>query len=136
MPVISSLLTINTPFHSYIAMVRKPLRLLKAHQYIPSHIDVPESFLSYLNEPPPPFDLLSSKDVSHNIPFMNIQLAVLRHYLQWRLEMKPDELDSVMKTYNRLKHRSFRLVEKSLKVLEDELGFSKEKVYYYYYYYY
>jgi hypothetical protein len=114
-------------FHSYITIVRKPVRLLKAHQYIASHIDVAESLLSCLKEPPPAFDALSLKDVS-DMSFMDIQLAVLRHYLCWRLEMKPDELDFIMKTYCRLKHRSFRLVEKSLKILEEVLGFSKEKV--------
>ncbi|XP_021929431.1 transcription termination factor 5, mitochondrial [Zootermopsis nevadensis] len=114
--------------NSYITIVRKPLRLLKVHQYIPSHIDVPENFLSYLKEPPPSFDPLHSKGVSHDTSFMDIQMAVLSHYLCWRLEMKPDELDSLMKTYSRLKHKSFRLIEKSLKVLEEELGFSKEKI--------
>jgi hypothetical protein len=102
--------------------------LLKAYQYIPSDIDVPKSFLSYLNEPPPPFESLSSNDDWNNRSFVDVQLAVLRHYLQWRLEMQPHELDSIIKTYCRLKHRSFRLIEKSLKILEEEVGFSKEKV--------
>ena len=42
--------------------------------------------------------------------------------------MRPDELDLIIKTYCRLKHRSFRLIEKSLKILEEDIGFSKEKV--------
>lgn len=115
-------------FCSYFTLVRKPVRLLKAYQYIPSDIDVPKSFLSYLNEPPPPFESLSSNDDWNNRSFVDVQLAVLRHYLQWRLEMQPHELDSIIKTYCRLKHRSFRLIEKSLKILEEEVGFSKEKI--------
>lgn len=115
-------------FFSFVSIVRKPLRLLKAYQCIPSHTDVPESFLSYLNVPPPPYDHLGSKDASHDSSFIDVQLAVLKHYICWRLEMQPEEFDSIMKTYCRLKHRSFRLVEKSLKILEEKLGFSKEKV--------
>lgn len=115
-------------FCSYVTLVRKPVRLLKAYQYIPPDTDVPTSFLSYLSEPPPPFDSLSSNDDWNNRSFVDVQLAVLRHYLQWRLEMQPDELDSIIKTYCRLKHRSFRLIEKSLKILEEDIGFSKEKV--------
>jgi len=115
-------------FCSYVTLVRKPVRLLKAYQYIPPDIDVPTSFLSYLSEPPPPFDSLTSNDDWNNRSFVDVQLAVLRHYLQWRLEMRPDELDLIIKTYCRLKHRSFRLIEKSLKILEEDIGFSKEKV--------
>jgi hypothetical protein len=81
-----------------------------------------------MNEHPPPFDPLSSKDALDNTSFMDIQLAVLRHYLRWRLEMQSAEVDVLMKKYCRLKHRSFRLVEESLKILEEKLGFSKEKV--------
>jgi hypothetical protein len=115
-------------FCSYVTLVRKPVRLLKAYQYIPSDIDVPASFLSSLREPPPPFDSLSSNDDWNDRSFVDVQLAVLRHYLQWRLEMQPDELDSLVKTYCRLKHRSFRLVEKSLKILEEDIGFTKKRV--------
>lgn len=115
-------------FCSYVTLVRKPVRLLKAYQYIPSDIDVPTSFLSYLNEPPPPFVSRNSNDEWNNRSFVDVQLAVLRHYLQWRLEMQPDEMDSIIKTYSRLKHRSFRLIEKTLKILEEDIGFSKEKV--------
>lgn len=115
-------------YYRYITIVRKPLRLLKAYQCIPSEFDLPQSFLSYLNEPPPPFNPLSSRETLDNKSFMDIQLAVLRHYLCWRLEMQSAELDVLMKTYSRLKNRSFRLVEESLKILEEKLGFSKEKV--------
>lgn len=123
-------------YYRYIIIVRKPLRLLKAYQYIPSQFDIPQSFLSYLNEPPPPFNSLSSKDALDNKSFMDIQLAVLRHYLCWRLEMRSAELDVLMKMYSRLKNRSFRLVEESLKILEEKLGFSKEKVNCFCYHYY
>jgi len=115
-------------FCSYVTLVRKPVRLLKAYQYIPSDTDVPTSFLSCLSKPPPPFDSLSSNNDWNNRSFVDVQLAVLRHYLQWRLEMQPNELDSIIKTYCRLKHRSFRLIEKSLKILEEDIGFTKEKV--------
>jgi hypothetical protein len=101
--------------------------LLRAYQHIPSHIDVPQSFLSYLNEPPP-YNPHRSKDAWDDKSFIDIQLAVLRHYLCWRLEMQTAEVDTLMKTYRRLKNRSFRLIEESLKILEETLGFSKEKV--------
>jgi hypothetical protein len=114
-------------YYSYITIVRKPLRLLRAYQHIPSHIDVPQSFLSYLNEPPP-YNPLSSNDPLDDKSFMDVQLAVLRHYLCWRLEMQSAEMDTLMKTYSRIKNRSFRLIEESLKILEETLGFSKEKV--------
>jgi hypothetical protein len=81
-----------------------------------------------LSKPPLPFDSLSPNDDWNNRSFVDVQLAVLRHYLQWRLEMQPDELDSIIKTYCRLKHKSFRLIEKSLKILEEDIGFSKERV--------
>ena len=42
--------------------------------------------------------------------------------------MQPDKLDLMIKTYSRLKHRSFRLIEKTLKILEEDIGFSKERV--------
>jgi hypothetical protein len=42
--------------------------------------------------------------------------------------MQSAEVDTLMKTYTRLKNRSFRLIEQSLKILEETLGFSKEKV--------
>ncbi|PNF22607.1 hypothetical protein B7P43_G10864 [Cryptotermes secundus] len=111
----------------YITITRKPLRLLKAYQYIPSQFDIPQSFLSYLNEPPPPFNPISG-DALDDKSFVDIQVAVLRHYLCWRLEMQSAELDVLMKTYSRLKNRSFRLVEESLKILEEKIGFSKEKI--------
>lgn len=116
-------------YYRYITIARKPLRLLKAYQYIPSQFDIPQSFLSYLNEPPPPFNPISG-DALDDKSFVDIQVAVLRHYLCWRLEMQSAELDVLMKTYSRLKNRSFRLVEESLKILEEKIGFSKEKVNY------
>ncbi|XP_069687650.1 transcription termination factor 5, mitochondrial isoform X2 [Periplaneta americana] len=113
---------------SYITVVHKPIRLLKLHRYIPSDVNIIENFLSHLKQRPPPFEPLSPEEESEETAFLDVQLAVLRHYLCWRLELTPKEVAELMKTYSRLKHRSFRLIERALKILEEKVGFSKDKI--------
>ncbi|XP_067014472.2 transcription termination factor 5, mitochondrial [Anabrus simplex] len=114
---------------SYFQIIKKRISLLKAHKLISAETDVLESFLSYL-EPIPAHISPISHDAfkTDSTMFRNVYDAVLRHYLMWRLEIGPEELNRICRTHARIKHRSLRHLRRTLQILEEDLGFTKEKI--------
>ncbi|XP_063231886.1 transcription termination factor 5, mitochondrial [Bacillus rossius redtenbacheri] len=108
---------------SYLVLARMRVTLLKAYGLIPPHVDVASSMLSHLGDGPGP---LASP--GEDATLAATQVAVLRHYLAWRLALAPHELERVMRTYTRVRNKSLRLISRTLAVLQDELGFSRDKI--------
>lgn len=97
---------------------------MEAHGYIPQDADIIGSLLSHVEECPhvsPP---------SYNISKMNTLATmsdfVLKYYLCWRLDLDNKRLDQ--KVLNNFRCKSFRIMSKTFKLLENEIGFSKEDV--------
>ncbi|CAG2063661.1 unnamed protein product [Timema podura] len=106
---------------NYQMVVKKRVSLLKAHGYIPTNVDPVASVQSYLGD-------LKPSPIPSGDSFLEAHKAALRQYLMWRLEMSPEEIDGVFKTYIRIKHKSVRLIRRSLDILEHDIGLTKEKV--------
>nr|CAD7595954.1 unnamed protein product [Timema genevievae] len=105
---------------NYQMVVKKRVSLLKAHGYIPTNVDPVASVQSYLGD-------LKPSPIPSGDSFLEAHKAALRQYLMWRLEMSPEEIDGVFKTYIRIKHKSVRLIRRSLDILEHDIGLTKEK---------
>lgn len=43
--------------------------------------------------------------------------------------MTPEEVEKTTKIYLRLRHKSFRLIQDTLNILENDIGFTREKVF-------
>nr|CAD7431291.1 unnamed protein product [Timema monikensis] len=106
---------------NYQMVVKKRVSLLKAHGYIPTNVDPVASVQSYLGE-------LKPSPIPSGDSFLEAHKAALRQYLMWRLEMSPEEIDRVLKTYLRIRHKSVRLIRRSLDILEHDIGLTKEKI--------
>ncbi|PSN47741.1 Transcription termination factor 5 [Blattella germanica] len=109
---------------SYFMMWKKSVRLLKAYNYIPEDTKVCENFFTFLKNPPPPLDFQSSDD--HD--FLEEYLPALNHFLCWRLEVSQKELDRILQIYPRMRNRSFRLMDKTIEVLQEKVDFSIDKI--------
>nr|CAD7264166.1 unnamed protein product [Timema shepardi] len=106
---------------NYQMVVKKRVSLLKAHGYIPTNVDPVASVQSYLGE-------LKPSPIPSGDSFLEAHKAALKQYLMWRLEMSPEEIDRVLKTYLRIRHKSVRLIRRSLDILEHDIGLTKEKI--------
>lgn len=109
----------------FTSFTNKNRNILEAHGYIPQDADIIGSLLSHVEECPhvsPP---------SYNISKMNTLATmsdfVLKYYLCWRLDLDNKRLDK--KALNNFRCKSFRIMSKTFKLLENEIGFSKEDIF-------
>lgn len=57
-----------------------------------------------------------------------IHRKIVYHYLCWRLQATPEQMDRIMAIYFRIRNKSVALMAQSIDMLINELGFKKEKV--------
>ncbi|XP_049852916.1 transcription termination factor 5, mitochondrial isoform X2 [Schistocerca gregaria] len=112
---------------NFIPLVRKRAALFKAYGYIPYETDIAQSFLSHTESPPPDIEPFVCTAPMEKATFADLHNSVLRYYLSWRLQIDQDRITKMMNTYKRFKYKSLRLMVRTLKILEDDLGFSREK---------
>ncbi|XP_044730263.1 transcription termination factor 5, mitochondrial [Chrysoperla carnea] len=111
----------------YLVTVKKRVSLLKSHGLLPADANVPENIYSYIEKPPKTAPMLPILDEKKSL--YEVYMSVREHYLTWRLEFpNRDSYLSILNTYCRLKHKSFRSVEETIKILENDLGFTKERI--------
>ncbi|XP_049774862.1 transcription termination factor 5, mitochondrial [Schistocerca cancellata] len=113
---------------NFIPLVRKRAALFKAYGYIPYETDIAQSFLSHTESPPPDIEPYVCTAPIEKAAFADLHNSVLRYYLSWRLQIDQDRITKMMNTYKRFKYKSLRLMVRTLKILEDDLGFSREKI--------
>lgn len=113
---------------NFIPLVRKRASLFKAYGYVSNETDISQSFLSHTETPPPDVDPYVCTIPGEKAAFVDIHNSVLRYYLSWRLQTDQDRINKIMNTYKRFKYKSLRLIGHTLKILEDDLGFSHEKI--------
>jgi len=79
------------------------------------------SFIKFPKELYPTYcnDLLSWNEVQNNI----FQL-----YVNWKIKMDLENVKHVQKVYHRLMNKSFRLMERSIDIMFQQLDFNEEKV--------
>lgn len=99
---------------------------MKAENYINDDINVQNHILSFINFPKELYPTNYSDLLSWN----QIQNNVFKLYVNWRIKMDLENLEHAKTIYLRLSNKSFRLVERSIDIMMQQLDFSEERVIY------
>lgn len=121
---------VNMVFYNCILFLRykwiskRSIISLKEDHYIHKDVDVQHNILSFIEFP----SQLYSKKCDDLLPWNVAVGNMFKLYIEWKIKMDLNNFKSVQSIYHRLQNKSFRLVEKSIDILLNELNFSEEKV--------
>lgn len=62
------------------------------------------------------------------LPWNEVQNNIFKLYVNWKIKMDLENVKHVQKVYHRLTNKSFRLVERSIDIMFQQLDFNEEKV--------
>lgn len=110
----------------YKNISKRSIVSLKYEQYIYNDVDVQHHILSFLQFP----KKLYPKKCDESLAWGEVVENTFRLYVGWKIKMDFQNLNQAQTVYHRLKNKSFRLMEKSIDILLQELQFSEEKVNY------
>lgn len=96
---------------------------LKAHRFIDHSRNFAESLVEFLDVP-----VKLSKELNDAISPKVTRKTIIELYLINKLGMKHQEVMALWKTYPNLANRSLQSIVDVLQVLENEVGFTKEKI--------
>ncbi|TDG51937.1 hypothetical protein AWZ03_001607 [Drosophila navojoa] len=111
----------------YVTVINKPIDMLKAHNYIPYDVNVPERLKKcfttvQLNN----FNIQEHLDES--VPLKTLRQNVLNAYLRERLQMEDADLQKLWRVYGRVRHKSFRSVQDIVELLTSVFKFPAERL--------
>lgn len=108
----------------YKHLSKKSIELLKKENYIPKDIDVQHNILSFINYPKE----LYPKDCDDSLTWNQIQRNVFQLFVGWKINMDLDRVTYAQTVYHRLSNKSFRLMDRAIDILLNEIHFSEERV--------
>ncbi|XP_026466499.1 transcription termination factor 5, mitochondrial-like isoform X2 [Ctenocephalides felis] len=114
----------TTHLRSFLSLGRRPISLLKAYRFIDDDLVVHEHLLKSLDSE---FKFTTNENIDDSYCLNTIRQIILHEYLKWYLQISDAETNYLFKTYSRIKNKSFQIMRKSLKQL-DEIGLTKEKI--------
>lgn len=101
--------------------MNKSVKILKNLHYIPFDLNVPENLAGYLNIEPP-------TDLAADTPLKVIRQMLLNVCLRRDVGMNDKDLRKLWKVYHSMRHKSYQSIYGMIKVLQNELHFSNERI--------
>lgn len=105
----------------YIVIMNKSVKILKNLYYIPFDLNVSEHLASYLNVEPPTV-------LPADTPMKLLRQMVLNVCLSRDVGMTEKDLRKLWKVYHSLRHKSYQSIFRMIKLLQNELHFSNERI--------
>ncbi|KRT82237.1 hypothetical protein AMK59_3102 [Oryctes borbonicus] len=105
--------------------MRRNIGSLKLMNLIPPEVNVPQMLASHLHPKPTDFDVSGFTD---NDILSQVHGAIMKRYLQWRLEATSDEIETFFRIYSyNMRHKSLRWFCENIEIAID-LGFTPRKL--------
>lgn len=108
----------------YITVVNKDVSFLRSQSYFPDDCDVQKCLVAGFDDIHVPI----SEDFNESKPLKVLRQEVLNKYLSIKLKMTKQQIEKMWASYSRVKHRSFRSVQKMIKILTNDLNFSRDRI--------
>jgi len=105
-------------------MSKMSIAKLKAENYISNDINVQNYMLSFIKFPQELYPTYSDD----SLPWNEVQNNVLKLYVTWKIQMDVEDFKRAQIIYHRLSNKSFRLMEKSIDIMLNQLHFTEDKV--------
>lgn len=105
----------------YIVIMNKRVKVLKNLNYIPFELNVPEHLASYINVELP--TVLPAES-----PLKQMRQMILNVCLRRDIGMNDKDLRKLWKVYHSLRHKSYQSIYRMIKLLQNELNFSNERI--------
>lgn len=121
--IIKSKIDMNLLF-KYITVVNKDVSFLRSNSYLPDGCDVQKNLVDCFHD----IHLPISEDFKENMPLKVVRQDILNKYLSIKLKMSKQENEKMWTSYSRVKHKSFRSVQKMLNILINDLKFSRDRI--------
>lgn len=109
--------------YRFVAVINRDITWLKAFNYIERSANVPQSIIQRLDVP-----VVLEKEISESTSLSAARETIMNLYLKQRLGMTNQELLKMWKIYSRLRHKSFESIVKVLDLLQNQLGFTPERI--------
>ncbi|KAL5273809.1 hypothetical protein ACFFRR_000517 [Megaselia abdita] len=107
----------------YITVVNKNVSFLMSNGYFPDDFDVQQKLCDCFED-----IHVTPSDLTGNMPLKALRQEVLNKYLSIKLKMTKKENEKMWTSYSRVKHKSFRSVQKMMNILINDLNFSNERI--------
>lgn len=105
--------------------MNRKISLLKDYNYIKRDSNVPEHLLSFLDIP-----VKLTTELMDNMPLSETRKKIIATYLKTKLEMSAEEDTKLWKIYGSgLKNRNLESIVKVINILENQLEFSKNRIF-------
>lgn len=106
----------------FVSIMNKNVIVLKAYKYIGKDQNIAHALAARLDMP------VTLKPISETKTLKDTRKIVISEYLKERLQMTDEDLVKLWKNYPRLNHKSLDSIVEVLRLLEDQIGFTKEKI--------
>ncbi|CRK98188.1 CLUMA_CG011553, isoform A [Clunio marinus] len=110
-------------FHRFLVIMKKEINRLKAFNYIPQKKNVVEDMLKHLDVP-----ITFKEKVNEEMSLQEIRKKIINLYLARKLQMTEEDITKTFHIYQRLKHRSLDSIVRIIDVMENKLGYQREKI--------
>ncbi|XP_044752077.1 transcription termination factor 5, mitochondrial [Coccinella septempunctata] len=110
----------------YLSIYRKKVVELKLCNYIPSEVNVAESFSKYF-DPKPDDGVININQFSDDDRWKDVHTALLKLYLGWRLQATEEEIEKLFRIHSIVKNKSIRLLCENIK-LALQVGLSLKRI--------
>lgn len=105
----------------YIVIMNKSVKILKNLYYIPNDLNVHEHLASY-------FNVEIQTELPDKTPIKLLRRMVLNECLRREVGMSDKDLRKIWKVYHSLRHKSYQSIYRMIKLLQNELNFSNERI--------
>lgn len=110
----------------YVAVMNRNVATLKSLGLIPYNLNVVEKLQTTFTDIE--LKLQTNYACNESLSLKVLRQHIVNYYLQQRLDLSIDEIEKLWKVYGRLKHKSFNSLQQMVKVLLEDLNFSKERI--------
>lgn len=108
----------------YQNLSKNSIEFLKKEHYIPKDIDIQHNILSFVQYPKE----LYPKDCDDSLTWDQVQKNVFQLFVEWKINMDLESAIYAQTVYSRLSNKSFRLMNRTIDVLLNEINFTEERV--------
>lgn len=115
---------INLVFlYKFVAVVNKNISLLKAYGYIDREKDIAKSLASRLDIP-----VTFTAEINDDMSLNMLREIIINSYLKDKLEMSSKDITKYWSLYSRIRHKSLESIVENIRICEEELHFSRERI--------
>lgn len=108
----------------YITVANKDISFLRSQSYFPEECDVQKNLVECFQDVHVP----KVENFKEDVPLKVVRQEILNRYLGIKIKMTKKENEKMWKSYYRVKHKSFRSVQKMLDILLNDLNFSQDRI--------